>query len=212
MPGSKDYFRDEHGNLIGFDQIYDLYFEDIFNHILRRVGNVTEAEDLTALTFEKVMQSLGQFRWRGVPLSSWVYRIATNLANSHFRRQKKQMGSMLEEPPSTRLSPEQELFEAENELARHHLFLELNQCIRELKPLDQTLIVMRYLENRSFKEIAAILNKRTGTAITRTHRALGKLKVLLEKRGINDERFRKSIEEPAAAQYSGRSVQAEFAG
>ena len=211
MAQKKDYFRDEQGNLVGFDQIYDLYFEDIFHHILRRVGNATEAEDLTAVTFEKVLQSLGQFQWRGAPLASWLYKIATNQVNSYFRRQKRQMDSILEEPPSVRLSPEQELFDAETEIAKYRLFGELNKCIRELKLQDQTLIVMRYLENRSFKDIAAILNKRTGTVITRTHRALSKLKVLLEKRGINDERFRKSIEEYAPTPYSGRSVQAEFA-
>lgn len=206
------YFRDELGNLLNFEQIYDLYFDDIFRHILRRVGQVAEAEDLTAATFEKALQALGRFRWRGTPLAAWIYRIATNEVNSYFRKLKRQQGApILEETPSECLSPEEELTEAEHDLAKSHLFVELTKCIRELKPLDQSLVVMRFLEKKSFPEIATILKKRQGSVITRTHRALAKLKVLLEKRGIDDERFRKSIAESRRATYSGGSVQAEFA-
>lgn len=212
MSGKSAYFRDEHGNLLHFEQIYDLYFDEIFRHILRRVGQVAEAEDLTAQTFEKVLQALGRFRFRGTPLSAWVYRIATNEVNSYFRKLKhRQAPPPTTETPSSLLSPEQELAEAEQELEKNHLFVALTACIRELKPIDQSLIVMRYLEKKSFSEIAQILKKRRGSVITRTHRALAKLKLLLEKRGIDDERFRKSIAEPASTTYSSGSVQAEFA-
>jgi len=205
--------RDNLGNLLTFEQIYDRFFNDVFQHILRRVGQVAIAQDLTATTFEKVMNSLGRFQWRGVPVNAWVLRIATNQVNTYFRKQKyTPTEDLVFDLPSRRLSPEEELVQAERELENHQMFKTLTVCLRQLKPLDQSLIVMRYLEGRTYQEIGQILKKRTGTLATRTHRALGKLKDLLERRGLSYERFKESTENPAPAHHRSGKVQAEFAG
>lgn len=213
MAIAQTYIRDEKGNYLSFEQVYDLHFDNVFQHILRRVGKVAEAEDLTAITFEKAMKAMGRFRWRGIPISAWILRIATNQVNSFFRQMQRQATTNLQqEAPSSRLSPEQELEAAEQELAKNNLFQVLSKCIQDLPAIDQSIVVMRHLEGRSFLEIANILKKRRGTVITRSHRALAKLKQLLEHRGISDERFRKSLEEPSTANYSGGQVQTELAG
>ena len=55
-----------------------------------------------------------------------------------------------------------ELETAQRELARHDVFLQLNDAILEPKPQDQTLVTLRYLEQKSYAEIATIIGKRTG--------------------------------------------------
>jgi len=94
-----------------------------------------------------------------------------------------------------------ELESAERLLGRHELFLEVNESLRTLKPDEQALIVLRYFEDKPFPEIARILNRRPGSLATRMHRALGKLRSELTRRGIDHEELRATVERAAAAGY-----------
>ncbi len=204
--------KDEKGNLISFEQLYDTYFSAIFSYILHRVASVADAEDLTSQTFFKALRSLWMFRWTRGSFSSWLYRIATNEVTEHFR--KKKYGSLSETetqaiPASSRT--DSELENAEQDLAKNHMFLDLNKALQELKPGEQTLIVLRYFEQKSFKEIGEILRKRPGTLNMRTLRALKKLKTALQKRGIDHERIRRCFEESTQTEYQGRNIQTGFA-
>ena len=201
--------KDEQGNLVGFDQLYDAYFDTIFKYILHRVANVAEAEDLTAQTFFKALKNLWRYRWTGLPFSSWLYKIATNEVNTYFRKQRNTVPideasrSLIEDRRT-----DQELDSAQRKLAQNKIFLDLNQALRKLKPDEQALVVLRYFEHKTFAEIANILGKRQGTLTMRTHRALGKLKAELQKRGIDHERIRRSFERPVPPGYQSRHVQA----
>ena len=206
------WIKDEQGRPVRFEQIYDLYFEDIFRYALHRVGNVAEAEDMAAQTFFKALKNLWRFRWTGVGFSAWLYRIATNEINEFFRKQRKQTDRQLEglnDGTKHSLSPVlTELFEAEQTLERHQVFLELNSCMRELDPKDQTLIALRFLEQKPFAEISKILGRREGTLVMRTHRALKRMKAKLQQRGIDHERIRGSFENHGKTRYSGGEIQA----
>ena len=80
--------RNREGARIAFEELYDEHFDGIFRYILYRVGQVAEAEDLTAQTFFKALRSLWRFRWSKGSFSAWLYRIATNEVNSHHRRRR----------------------------------------------------------------------------------------------------------------------------
>ena len=194
--------RDESGRSVPFEELYDRHFDAIFRYVLHRVGNVAEAEDLTSQTFFKALRGLWRFRWSGGSFQAWLYRIATNEVNTHFRRPR----------PSDPLEDfeEQEASEAESALSRVELFRELSRCLRRLHPEEQALVVLRYLEEKPFAEIAAILKKRTGAVTMRTHRALDKLKRELEQRGVDHERLREELEEPAT-RCPGGPIQADLA-
>ena len=69
-----------------FGRLYDEHFEAIFRHVLLRVGDV--AEDLTSQTFFKALKGFWRLRLSGAPSAAWLYRIATNEVNSHFRRRR----------------------------------------------------------------------------------------------------------------------------
>ena len=186
-----------------FEKLYDAHFDAIFRFVVYRVGNVAEAEDVTSQTFFKALRGYWRFRWLGGSASAWLYRIAANEVASHFRRRRP--SRPLEELPALVL---QEAEEAERSLSRNEIFVELTAALRRLQPDEQTLVVLRYLEEKPFQEIAEIVRKRTGTVTMRTHRALQKLKTDLEKRGVDHERFREGFANPVPPRYPGGPVQA----
>jgi RNA polymerase sigma-70 factor (ECF subfamily) len=187
-----------------FDQLYDRHFEAIFRYVLRRVANVSEAEDLTAQTFYKALRSFWRFRWSGGNASAWLYRIATNEVNSYYRDQAAGRGvvsgSMTTDPN-----------DAERDLAVSRLYLDLHRALRRLAPDDQALIVLRYFEQKPYDEITQILGGRSGTLAMRANRALKKLKHELRERGINHEAFRGILASAESARPGGRSIPAEAA-
>jgi RNA polymerase sigma-70 factor (ECF subfamily) len=166
-----------------FGRLYDQYYSQIFNYILRRVANIEIAQDITSEVFLKALKNLGQFHWRNVPFSSWLYRIATNQVTDYFRRGKHEMFSLEEisEPitPSDS-SVEIEVLEAEKELRRHEDFLLLHENIAKLSIKYQEAITLRFFENKQIKEIAEVLGKREGTIKSLLHRGLEKLRELME--------------------------------
>ncbi len=203
--------RSSVGSRLGFEQIYDAHFDGIFRYILHRVGNIAEAEDLTSQSFFKALRALWRFRWSGVSVSAWLYRIATNEVNSHFRRLGPRRKLDCHANPEALSPVDREALHAEDVLAQNEIFAELSQALRRLRPEEQTLVVLRYLEEKPYGEIAEILGKPTGTITMRTHRALAKLKTHLEERGVNHERFREGFERSTRTRYPGRGVQADLA-
>ncbi len=166
-----------------FGELYDRYYSPIFNYILRRVANLEIAQDITSEVFFKALKNLGQFHWRNVPFSSWLYRIATNQITDYFRRGKHEMFSLEEIPdsitPSNR-SIESEVLEAEEELRRHEDFLLLHENIAKLPIKYQEVITLKFFEHKQIKEMGEILGKREGTIKSLLHRGLEKLRKLVE--------------------------------
>ncbi len=187
-----------------FDDLYDEHFEAIFRYVLRRVANVAVAEDLTAETFFKALRRFWRFRWSAGNASAWLYRIATNEINNHYRGRRASHGV----DPATVTA---ELNDAEKELAVHWLYLDLHRALRGLAPDDQALIVLRYFEQKSYDEIAPILRSRPGTLAMRANRALKKLKNELHQRGIDHEEFRGILAPAERPQPSGRNIPAQAA-
>ena len=72
-----------------FAQLYEAYFDKIYRYIVMRIRNETEAEDMTQQVFMKVLQSISSYKSKGVPFSSWIYRIAHNQVVDFLRQQNK---------------------------------------------------------------------------------------------------------------------------
>ena len=166
-----------------FGELYDLYYSEIFGYVLRRTASIEIAQDVTSEVFFKALKNLRQFRWRDVPFSSWLYRIATHEIANYFRK-SKQMQVCLEDVADSisisNPSAETELLEAEAELKRHEEFLALHENISKLSVKYQEVITLRFFENKQLKEIGEILGKREGTVKSLLHRGLEKLRKLME--------------------------------
>ena len=166
-----------------FVELYDRYYSQIFGYVLRRTANIDVAQDVTSEVFFKAFKNLRQFHWRGVPFSSWLYRIATNEIANYFAKNKPWQFSLEEVSNSIGSSDplaETELLEAEAELRRREDFLTLHENISKLQLKYQEVIVLRFFEDKQLKEIGEILGKREGTVKSLLHRGLEKLRKLTE--------------------------------
>ncbi len=165
-----------------FGDLYDVYYSRILGYVVRRTASVPVAQDITSEVFLKALKNIRKFRWRGVPFSAWLYRIANNETARYFRSGKNALvhwDAMSEDDAEPSPSAEDELIEAEAELKRHSQYLSLHDNIRKLDIKYQEVITLRYFENKPINEISAILGKREGTVKSLLHRSVAKLKVFM---------------------------------
>ena len=203
---------DRDGIVVGFDEVYDRHFDEIFTYILRRTADVAVCEDLTAQVFFKALRDATRRRSRKVNLPAWLYRIATNEVNSWYRgKGRSPIARALPDDDAAAEVQDVEARHAEDFLAGQAEFLALHAALQTLKPEDQTLIALRFLEEQSFSEIAAIMGKRVGAVTMRTRRALDALRSELTRRGVSHERFGETLTRAREARYRGADLPAKSA-
>jgi RNA polymerase sigma-70 factor (ECF subfamily) len=181
----KELIRQASEDPAAFAAIYEEYYPRIFGYILKRTASVELAQDLTAETFFKALRKLWQFRWRRVPFSAWLYRIATNEMNQYFRRGKLAPASLDEllrqgYEPAAGASPESEAMEAQDELERHREYLLCQEALRRLDAKYQEVIALRFFEKKQINEISAILGKPEGTVKSLLHRGIEKMRCAMQ--------------------------------
>jgi len=170
-------------NAEAFGELYEKYYAPIFGYVLRRTASVTVAQDITSEVFLKALKNLRQFHWRGIPFSSWLYRIASHEIANHYRLNSRQQVSMESNSNSVSFSDpgiESEVLSAEAELEKHEDFLALHRNISQLPSKYQEVIVLRFFEDKQLKEISTILGKREGTVKSLLHRGVEKLREIME--------------------------------
>ncbi len=72
-----------------FKHLFERYYDSIFNYAVRRTGDVSIAEDITANTFFIALTKIKKFKWKGISFAAWLYRIATNEINLMYRKKKR---------------------------------------------------------------------------------------------------------------------------
>jgi RNA polymerase sigma-70 factor (ECF subfamily) len=80
-----------------FNQLYEEHFDRIYRYLVLKIGDRTEAEDLTQQVFLKALESIASYSWRGVPFSAWLFRIAHNQVVDYFRKMSKRKAIPLDE-------------------------------------------------------------------------------------------------------------------
>ena len=159
-----------------FEPIYNKYYEVIFRYIYRKTDDEDLAADLTSKVFMNAMHSLDKFEFRGVPFGAWLYRIATNETNKHFRDHKKRLLS-LEDQKVNLVMTCSELDDADAEQKQKVL----TELISELEEEEIRILELKFFENKNFKEIAFILDKKESAVKMKMYRSLNKLKERFEK-------------------------------
>ncbi len=153
-----------------FKPLYNRYYEAIFKFVYRRTNDEHLSADLVAQVFLKAMQKLNKYQFKGVPFSAWLYRIASNQVAQHFRDAKKNRVVSIEQQNLSDLADEMKT--TDNEQLRTLLI----RSLEDLKPIDLSLIELRFFEQRPFKEIANLLEITESNAKVKTYRILEKLK------------------------------------
>jgi len=147
-----------------FVEVYDRYVDRIYAFVSRRTANRADAEDLTSQVFEQALGSIPQFQWRGVPVAAWLFRIAANAVADHWRRHSRESGELPPELPDTK-----ELDDIERRLA-------LYRHVDRLPDLQRQVIRMRFVEEKSIREVAAALDRSEGAIKQLQLRALDGLR------------------------------------
>jgi len=156
-----------------FAPLYDKYYEQIFRYIYQRLNSKQTAFDVTSQVFLKAMTKLSTYEYRGLPFTSWLYRIAKSELNNQFTKDKKSRTINIKDEHI------KDLFDDfEEPVNNENLRDKLINALSMLKENNLMLIEMRYFEKRSIKEIGEILEITENNAKVKLNRALDKLKAV----------------------------------
>jgi RNA polymerase sigma-70 factor (ECF subfamily) len=169
------------GESSAFGLLYDRYQPAIYRFIYLKVGHREEAEDLTHQVFLKAWENIERFRNEGLPISSWLYRIARNRIIDHYRTKKTTFE--FDEAVDEALQHMEDISDA---AGKKMALEEAYSALRTLPQEQQDIILMRFVEELTVPEIADILGKNQGTVRVLQHRALKSLKKALEKQNHED--------------------------
>jgi len=157
-------------------QIYDMYSTKIYRYIYHRVGDPDVAEDLTALTFTKMLEAIHSGRDWHTSFSGWLYRIAHNVVVDYFRKKGRAQYVTLDTGLPLRAEDMDPFQEAAKTLQREAL----RRAIDQLTPDQATVIVMRFLEGYSIAEVAKVMGKTEGAVKALQFRAVERLRHLMK--------------------------------
>jgi RNA polymerase sigma-70 factor (ECF subfamily) len=175
------------GKEAAYRELLRRYERPVFSLIYRMVRDRSLAEDLSQDTFIKVLNALESYRPE-YKFSSWVFKIANNVAIDQLRRRELNTLS-LDGAPDARTQDEieatalQAVDRAETPLAElesRELGAVIEQAIAKLRPEYRACVLLRHVEGRSYEEIAAALDLPLGTVKTYIHRARNELREYLE--------------------------------
>ena len=160
-----------------FADVYDGYFELVYAYTARRLRNRAEAEDLTAEVFRKALQSLPRFKWTGAPFAAWLFRIASNLIADRAKRAARE-GSAEPSLTAGLASPGQPdpTHTQQTDLEECERRTELFRLLGELAEDQQRVVIMRFTEDKSIREIARELDRSEGAVKQLQFRALQNLR------------------------------------
>ncbi len=151
-----------------FAALYEANFERVYAFVVGRVHDRDVAQDITAEAFHQALANLPRFEWRGVPFSAWLIRIAANAIADRWQRTNREQ----ELPPEELAEPG-----ADGELERRTMLFKLVDTL----PEDQrTVIVRRFVEQRSIREIARELGRSEGAVKQLQFRALQSMRERLK--------------------------------
>jgi len=157
--------RAQQHNQEAFSQLYEEHFDKIYRYVTLRIGNETEAEDMTQQVFLNALQSISSFRWKGIPFSAWLFRIAHNQVVDHLRRKKHTAVPLDESLASKDNNPQS--------VAEHKLDIEqLLLATKQLTEAQREVISLRFTSELSIAQVARVMGKSQGAVKALQHSAI----------------------------------------
>jgi RNA polymerase sigma-70 factor (ECF subfamily) len=151
-----------------FAELYELNFHRVYAYVSRRMQNREEAEDITSDVFHHALAKVKQFEWQGTPFVAWLFRIASNAIADRWKRVNRE---------SKDVSPDELAdTEAHSIEQRAALF----QLVEGLPADQRRVVVMRFVEQKSIREIAEEIRRTEGAVKQLQFRALEKLRAQME--------------------------------
>ncbi len=156
-----------------FAELYESNFERVYAYVVRRVGDRAETEDLTSEVFHHALANLRRFEWRGIPFAAWLFRIAANLISDRWQRMGRE--NVADEPEQIESAAACGV-EFEEVERRATLF----RLVDTLPVEQRRVVVLRFVEQKSIKEVAREIRKTEGAVKQLQFRALTSLRARME--------------------------------
>jgi RNA polymerase sigma-70 factor, ECF subfamily len=158
-----------------FAELYEHNFHRVYAFVARRVNDRDEAQDVTAEVFHQALRNLGRFQWRGVPFAAWLLRIAANALADRWQHASRG----LEVPAEEQMEelPDSAAGDASAVERRAMLF----QLVERLPADQRTVVMRRFVDQKSVREIARELGRSEGAVKQLQFRALETLRGQMRK-------------------------------
>jgi len=156
-----------------FTQLYEQHFDRIYRYVALRIGDKIEAEDMTQQVFINALRSISSFKWRGIPFSAWLFRIAHNQVVDYLRKKAKQATIPLDESQASSDSNPQLV--AERRLDIEQLLL----ATRHLTEAQREVISLRFAGGLSIAQVSKVMGKSEGAVKALQHSAIVALRKAL---------------------------------
>jgi RNA polymerase sigma-70 factor (ECF subfamily) len=156
-----------------FAELYENNFERVYAYVVRRLGDRSETEDLTSEVFHHALANLQRFEWRGIPFAAWLFRIAANLIADRWQQSNRE--HLVDDPEQIESAPAGGM-EFEEVERRATLF----RLVDKLPVEQRRVVVLRFVEQKSIKEVAQEIRKTVGAVKQLQFRALSSLRTRLE--------------------------------
>ncbi len=162
------------GEASAFGLLYNHYQPKIYRFIYFKVGQREEAEDLTHQVFLKAWTNIRDYRSQGFPFGSWLYRIARNSVIDHYRTRKD--NDPIESVENIVLASSSLLKDLDSKLSVE----KIKTAILKLKPDYQEVIILKFVEDLTNKEISEAMEKSDRAIKLLQHRAIKGLREILK--------------------------------
>jgi RNA polymerase sigma-70 factor, ECF subfamily len=161
-----------------FGTLYRRYLDRVYGYAFYLLGDHHDAEDVTERTFLAALSAIDSFRDEGASVRSWLFRIAHNQVVNALRTRGRRATSSLDgiDHPSGTFDPASALGAAEE-------VRELRRALGALSPDRRQVLVLRFVDGLSAREIGVVLGRSEGAVRVLQHRALRELATALGDRG-----------------------------
>jgi RNA polymerase sigma-70 factor (ECF subfamily) len=156
-----------------FAELYEIHFERVYAYVVRRVRERAETEDLTSDVFHHALANLQKYEWRGIPFAAWLYRIAGNLIADRWQRLGRE--PLADDCEQIDVVPAKG-GQFEDVERRATLF----RLVEKLPAEQKRVVVLRFADHKSIKEVAREVGKTEGAVKQLQFRALSSLKARME--------------------------------
>ena len=159
---------------VALTQLYEENFDRIYRYIVLKIGDRTEAEDMTQQVFLNALKSISSFRWKGTSFSAWLYRIAHQQIIQNHRRENRYVSLPPDQPAGA---------DVEAQVQSRMQWRVILRAFQKLSISDQEVLALRLFDSLSNSETAEYLNCSPQNVSVRLYRALKHLRQKLEALG-----------------------------
>ncbi|MFI3312359.1 MAG: sigma-70 family RNA polymerase sigma factor [Eubacteriales bacterium] len=172
----------QNGDEAAFEQLVTAYEKQVYTMALRMVGNPEDALDVSQEAFLKAWRGLKGYR-SDAKFSTWLYRLATNVAIDFLRREKRQKAVSLTDEEQAETAVEDAKADPFHQISEKMEREHIAKALEQLEPEYRQALVLRAVNGLSYDEIAQATGAKAGTVKSRIARAREKMRQMLERTG-----------------------------